>query len=74
LPEVPIDRIQIQQVLINLIRNAVDAMEGRDRRDLTIRISRDHGATSLAWLASGLAFNQSTSAPEHESSQSERLG
>jgi two-component system sensor kinase FixL len=41
LPEVPIDRIQIQQVLINLIRNAVDAMEGRERRELTIRISRD---------------------------------
>jgi two-component system sensor kinase FixL len=41
LPEVPIDRIQIQQVLINLIRNAVDAMEGQSRRELTIRMMAD---------------------------------
>ena len=41
LPEVPVDRIQIQQVLINLIRNAVDAMESQVRKELTIRISRN---------------------------------
>ncbi|HVJ43905.1 MAG TPA: PAS domain S-box protein [Dongiaceae bacterium] len=34
---VSIDKIQIQQVLINLIRNAVDAMEGAPRRRLIIR-------------------------------------
>jgi len=34
---VSIDKIQIQQVLINLIRNAVDAMEKAPRRSLTIR-------------------------------------
>ncbi|HVJ34000.1 MAG TPA: PAS domain S-box protein [Terriglobia bacterium] len=34
---VSIDKIQIQQVLINLIRNAVDAMENAPRRRLTIR-------------------------------------
>jgi two-component system sensor kinase FixL len=38
-PEVAIDKIQIQQVLINLIRNAVDAMDGRETRHLTITIS-----------------------------------
>lgn len=32
-----IDRIQIQQVLINLIRNALQAMEGQPRRELLIR-------------------------------------
>lgn len=36
--KVLIDKIQIQQVLINLIRNAVDAMEGAARRDLTVKI------------------------------------
>ena len=30
------DPIQVQQVLINLIRNAVEAMEGRDPRELTL--------------------------------------
>jgi len=31
------DRIQVQQVLVNLIRNAVDAMLGSERRHLMIR-------------------------------------
>jgi len=31
-----VDRIQIQQVLLNLIRNAIEAMEGCPRRELTI--------------------------------------
>lgn len=35
--QVFVDRIQIQQVLVNLIRNAVDAMLDSDRRCLTIR-------------------------------------
>jgi two-component system sensor kinase FixL len=33
---VEVDRIQIQQVLINLIRNAVQAMQHADRREVTI--------------------------------------
>ena len=38
-PEVPtalIDKIQIQQVLLNLIRNAIEAMAGRPRQSLVI--------------------------------------
>jgi two-component system sensor kinase FixL len=35
--EVFIDRIEIQQVMVNLIRNAMDAMIGADERRLTIR-------------------------------------
>lgn len=31
------DRVQIQQVLINLMRNAMDAMRDSERRDLTVR-------------------------------------
>lgn len=40
LPNVSIDRVQIQQVLINLMKNAAEAMEGSDRRELTVTISR----------------------------------
>ena len=35
--EVLADKVQIQQVLINLMRNAMEAMAGSDRRDLTVR-------------------------------------
>jgi two-component system sensor kinase FixL len=30
------DKVQVQQVLVNLMRNAVDAMEGSARRELTV--------------------------------------
>ncbi|MGZ5931939.1 MAG: two-component system sensor histidine kinase NtrB [Rhizomicrobium sp.] len=40
LPNVSIDRVQIQQVLINLMKNAAEAMERSDRRELTVTISR----------------------------------
>jgi two-component system sensor kinase FixL len=33
------DRVQIQQVLLNLIRNAIDAMEGAETRDLLIAVA-----------------------------------
>jgi two-component system sensor kinase FixL len=36
LPEVMIDRIQIQQVVLNLVRNAIEAMERAPLRELTI--------------------------------------
>lgn len=39
---VVVDKVQIQQVALNLIRNAVDAMENSDRRELTISV-RAHG-------------------------------
>ena len=45
LPPVHIDKIQIQQVAINLIRNSIEAMQLVERRELTIatRMSdRDH--------------------------------
>jgi two-component system sensor kinase FixL len=31
-----VDRVQIQQVILNLIRNAIEAMEGQPRRELVI--------------------------------------
>lgn len=36
-PHVIVNRVQIQQVLINLLRNAVEAMHGIQNRSLTIR-------------------------------------
>ena len=37
LPAVLIDRIQIQQVIVNLVRNALDALADAERREITIR-------------------------------------
>jgi two-component system sensor kinase FixL len=49
------DRVQIQQVLLNLIRNAIDAMDDQPRREL-IMISSDlteEGAARVSVADSG---------------------
>jgi two-component system sensor kinase FixL len=43
LPPVYVDRLQIQQVLVNLIRNAVDAMAHSPRRVLTLSAACNAG-------------------------------
>jgi two-component system sensor kinase FixL len=50
LPEAFVDRVQIQQVLLNLIRNAMESMDGCAVRDLTIEASArpDHVRVSMA--------------------------
>jgi two-component system sensor kinase FixL len=42
-----VDKIQVQQVLLNLLRNAVEAMEGADRRVLTIASAAAKGEMAL---------------------------
>lgn len=60
-PDVPtafIDKVQIQQVLMNLIRNAREAMAGRPRRDLIITTRRGADNTveiSVADTGAGIA-------------------
>jgi two-component system sensor kinase FixL len=57
LPEVEVDRVQIQQVVVNLIRNAVDAMAHSARRELVIAASFDGReiAVSVSDTGSGIA-------------------
>lgn len=38
LPEVPIDRVQIQQVLVNLLRNAYEALEGANTPEPAVQV------------------------------------
>ncbi len=42
LPPVIINEIQIQQVVMNLVRNGVEAMAASEKRDLTIKTALDH--------------------------------
>ena len=55
---VRIDRVQIQQVLVNLIRNAAEAMEGSPRREITLATAPHEVGlieVSIADTGSGLA-------------------
>jgi two-component system sensor kinase FixL len=56
LPEVLADRVQIQQVLLNLIRNAVEAMDGSAVRELTVAASMrdDHVMVSVTDTGGGV--------------------
>jgi len=56
LPDASVDRVQIQQVLLNLIRNAVESMEGREARELTVAAARhdDHVLVSVIDTGNGI--------------------
>ena len=51
------DKIQIQQVVLNLIRNAIEAMEGSPRKVLEIRIDAvdDHAMVVVSDTGSGIS-------------------
>jgi two-component system sensor kinase FixL len=53
-----VDKVQIQQVLLNLMRNAVEAMEGMPRRELTVSARCTEGdlvTIDVADTGSGIA-------------------
>src|SRR5262249_24900903 len=52
-PPVLADAVQIEQVLLNLIRNALDAMRGGGRRDLWLRTRVVEGGIEVAVEDSG---------------------
>ena len=61
LPDILADRVQLQQVIANIAINAVQAMDGRDGRRLTIRTMRhDPGGTrvEIADTGPGIAAEQ----------------
>jgi two-component system sensor kinase FixL len=53
LPSVWIDKIQLQQVLINLIRNAVEAMQSVQQRELVMTTEGAENAVEIGVLDSG---------------------
>ncbi len=57
LPPVMADRVQVQQVLLNLIRNAMEAMDEAPRRNLTITAEAWEGAVMLSVADSGAGIS-----------------
>lgn len=53
LPPVIVDAVQLQQVLLNLVRNAVEAMEQVDRRELAIGTRAADGCVEVSVTDSG---------------------
>ena len=53
LPKVLADPILIEQVLLNLIKNGLEAMEKSTERSLTVEVSRHHNTMQVAVIDSG---------------------
>lgn len=47
LPPVLADKVQIQQVLVNLVRNAIEAMQHSAKRELTVSVSATDGMAQI---------------------------
>jgi two-component system, LuxR family, sensor kinase FixL len=52
------DRVQIEQVLVNLIRNAMEAMQGERRPELTLRTALQDGFTVVMVSDTGHGLNE----------------
>jgi len=57
LPDIIVDKIQIQQVALNLIRNAVEAMETTSRRELTIEVRNRNNTAFFSVADTGTGIN-----------------
>jgi two-component system sensor kinase FixL len=58
LDRVLVDRVQIQQVLVNLIRNAIQSMSGSARKELTIATAPDrHGWVKVTVADTGIGID-----------------
>jgi two-component system sensor kinase FixL len=53
LPNVFVERVQIQQVLLNLLRNAVEVLEDQTRRDLVVLAQMDAAGVRISIGDSG---------------------
>jgi len=53
LPSVAVDKVQIQQVLLNLVRNAMEAMAEVEKRELTISSDTAHDGLRITVQDSG---------------------
>ena len=56
LPQVLVDRVQIQQVLVNLLHNAVAAMENSPKRELTVTTKASGTGVEIAVADTGLGI------------------
>lgn len=56
LPPVMADQVQIQQVLVNLLRNAVEAMANTARRDLDLSLTRRDDTIEVAVCDTGIGI------------------
>ncbi|MCW5746197.1 MAG: PAS domain S-box protein [Alphaproteobacteria bacterium] len=61
-PMVAIDRVQIQQVLVNLIRNAVEAMSESATRELGIRTDAGDGVVTISVSDTGAGISSDVAA------------
>ncbi len=57
LPEILVDKIQIQQVALNLMRNAVEAMETTSRRELSVAVTRQREFAFFTVADTGTGMN-----------------
>lgn len=65
-----VDRIQVQQVFLNLVRNAIEAMEGRAVRRLEIRSRREGDEVHVMVADSGAGLDDDMKASLFEPFQS----
>ncbi len=56
LPPVDMDRVQIQQVIVNLLANAADAVRGRSRREVTVRAALSDDALEIEVADTGIGL------------------